>query len=202
MRRVETPQDFGLLRGGVRGVALLPQELGRTQEQPSAHFPTHDVRPLVHEHRQVAVTLHPLGVHRVDDRLRRGADHIRLLELLAAGLSDHRELGREAFHMLLLALDEAHGDQKRKAGILVPSLLEHCIQGVLHGLPDSVAPRPNDHASAHRRVVSERGSQHDFAVPLGEVLLLGRQLLIVGHIRFRVSFTSSNELRARPFAYA
>src|SRR3712207_9095306 len=62
---------LGLVVRGVRGVAFLPEELERTQEQARAHLPPDHVRPLVDEQRQVAVALHPLREHRVDDRLRR-----------------------------------------------------------------------------------------------------------------------------------
>ena len=48
-------------RGGVRGVAFLPEELGGAQEQARAHLPAHHVGPLVDEQRQVAVALHPLA---------------------------------------------------------------------------------------------------------------------------------------------
>ncbi len=53
-------QRLGL--GLVRGVALLPEKFGRAQEQARAHFPAHDVGPLVDEDGQVAVGLHPLRV--------------------------------------------------------------------------------------------------------------------------------------------
>ena len=61
---VDVEHPLGLLhrlrRGRVRRVALLPEELGRAQEQPRAHLPAHDVGPLVDEQRQIAVALHPL----------------------------------------------------------------------------------------------------------------------------------------------
>ena len=58
-----------LLRGLVRGVAFLPEELRGAQEQARAHLPAHDVAPLVDEQRQIAIALHPLRVHVPDDRL-------------------------------------------------------------------------------------------------------------------------------------
>jgi hypothetical protein len=53
----------------VRGVALLPEELGRAQEHPRAQLPADHVRPLVQQHRQVAVRADPLGHVLADDRL-------------------------------------------------------------------------------------------------------------------------------------
>ena len=73
---------LAVLGGGVGGVALLPEELGGAQEGPRHHLPAHDVRPLVDEHRQVAVRLDPLRVHRADDRLAGRPDGEALLELL------------------------------------------------------------------------------------------------------------------------
>ncbi|MEZ5207167.1 MAG: hypothetical protein R2690_09375 [Acidimicrobiales bacterium] len=71
----------GLVGGGVRRVALLPQELARAQEDAGPHLPPHDVRPLVQQQGKVAVGLDPLAHRLADDRLRRRAHDDRLLEL-------------------------------------------------------------------------------------------------------------------------
>ena len=75
------------------GVPLLPQELAGAQQQARAHLPPHDVGPLVEQQRQVAVARRPLGHELADDRLGRRPHHHRLLELLAAGVGDHRPGG-------------------------------------------------------------------------------------------------------------
>ena len=80
----------------------MPEELGGAQEESGPHLPAHHVRPLVQQNRQVPIALHPLRVHRVDDRLGRRPNDVRLFELLAAGLGDHRELRGEALDVLLL----------------------------------------------------------------------------------------------------
>ena len=90
--------------GGVRGVALLPEELAGAQEEAGPQLPAHDVGPLVQQQRQVAVALDPLGHELADDRLAGGPHDDRLLELLAAGDGDHRQLGAEALDVLGLAL--------------------------------------------------------------------------------------------------
>ncbi len=72
---------LGLLLRGVGGVAFLPEELGRAQEQPRAHLPADDVAPLVDEQRQVAVALDPVLVGVPDDRLGRRPDDQLLFEL-------------------------------------------------------------------------------------------------------------------------
>ena len=104
--------------GGVRGVALLPEELAGAQEHTRAQLPAHDVGPLVQQQGQVAVALHPLGHELADDRLARGAHDDRLVELLAAGDGDHRQLGAEALDVLGLATQVALGDEQREVGVL------------------------------------------------------------------------------------
>lgn len=109
--------------GGVSCMAFLPQELGRSQEEPWAKFPAHHVCPLVDEQRQVTVALGPFGEERVYDRLARGAHDDRLLELLAAPVRHHCQLGAEAFDVLRLAAEIAFGDQEREVGVLGPAAL-------------------------------------------------------------------------------
>ena len=116
----------------MRCVAFLPKELGRAEEETGTHLPAHDVRPLVHQDGQVAVALDPFGIHVIDDRLGGRPDHIRLFELLAACLSHHRKFRSKPLNMLLLALNEAHWDQKREVCVLMSSLLEHVVQSTLH----------------------------------------------------------------------
>jgi hypothetical protein len=98
--------ELGLLVGGVGGVALLPQELGGPQEHAGALLPAHDVGPLVHEQREVAVAVDPAGEEVADDGLAGRADDVGLVELFAAGVGDDRELGREALDVLGLLGDE------------------------------------------------------------------------------------------------
>src|SRR5207249_7649438 len=97
---------------------------------------------------QIAIALHPLREHVVDDRLRRRPKDQGLIELLAAPVRDNGELWREAFHVLGLLLHEALGNEKREVGVSMPGFLEHVIESALHPLPDAVAIRANDHAAA------------------------------------------------------
>ena len=80
---LEHLQRFGhrVVAVGVRRVAFLPEKLGRAQEQPRAHFPAHDVGPLVDQQRQVAIALDPALEGIADDRLRRRPDDQRLFQL-------------------------------------------------------------------------------------------------------------------------
>jgi hypothetical protein len=98
----------------VGGVALLPEELARAQEDPRAQLPAHHVGPLVEQQRQVAVAAHPLGHELADHGLAGGAHHDRLGELLAAAVGDHGQLRREALDVLGLAAQVALGMKSGK----------------------------------------------------------------------------------------
>ena len=82
------------------GVTFLPEELGGAEEETRPQLPAHDVAPLVEQHGQVAVALHPFGEEGVDHRLAGGAHDDRLFELLAPAVGDDRELGAEALDVL------------------------------------------------------------------------------------------------------
>ena len=117
---VEDPLGVGrgVLGGGVGRVALLPEELGGAQEQAGPQLPAHDVGPLVQQQRQVAVALDPLAHVLADDGLAGGPHHEGLLELLAAGVGDHGQLGAEALDVLRLAAEVALGDEQREVDVV------------------------------------------------------------------------------------
>ena len=165
----------GVVLGGVGGVALLPEELGGAQEDPGPQLPAHDVGPLVDEQGQVAVALHPLGEERVDDRLAGGAHDDGLLQLLAAGVGDHGQLGAEALDVLGLLAQVGLGDEEGEVGVLGAGGLDPPVQLGLHALPDGVAVGPDDHRAPDGAVVGQLGLGHHVLVPLGEVLGLRRQ---------------------------
>ena len=167
----------GIGRGGVGGVALLPQELAGPQEEARAHLPAQDVVPLVVEQRQVAVALDPALVAVPDQRLAGGPDGERLLQLLAAAVGDDRDLGREALDVIGLALEQAHRDQQRKVDVLVAGRLDPVVERALRVLPDGVAMGLDDHRALGRAVLGHLGALHDLDVPAGEVVLLRGQLV-------------------------
>ena len=162
----------GLVGGLVRRVPLLPQELGRPQEQPGAHLPPHDVAPLVVEQRQVPVALDPPRVGVPDDGLGGRPDHERLLEVLAAGVRHHGHLRREPFDVLLLPLQQVRRDEHGEVQVLVAGGLDPVVDGALDGLPDPEPVRLDHHRAAGQRVLGQPGLLHDLLVPAGEVLLL------------------------------
>jgi hypothetical protein len=154
------------LGGRVEGVALLPEELGGAQERTRHLLPAQDVAPLVEQHRQVAPRLDPLRVHRADHGLGRRADRERLFELFTAADGHPGALGREAFDVLLLALEEALRNEEREVGVLVPERLDAAIGLGLKQLPDRVTVGADHHAALDRAVVGKLGLEDDVEVPL------------------------------------
>ena len=169
-------------RGGVRGVAFLPEELAGAQEHPGPHLPPEHVGPLVQQQRQVPVRADPLGHHLADDRFRRRPDDQWLLQLLAARVGDREELGRESLDVLGLALHVALRDEQREVGVLVPGGLDPAVQVRLQQLPDPVPVRPDHHAAADRSPVHQLGAEDHVVVPGREVLALrGYAALVTCH---------------------
>ena len=91
-------------------------------------------------------------------------------KFFAAADGDHRQFGREAFHVVLLFFDEALGNQQRKRHVLVAGGLEALIQCRLNVFPQRPPIGTHDHAAAHRRVVRQLRLQHQLVVPLGKIL--------------------------------
>ena len=189
----------GLLRGRVGGVPLLPEELRRPQEQPRPQFPADDVGPLVDENRQVAVRLHPLRVHRPDNRLARRPHNQRLIEQgggiglqfavrprLQAVMRDDRTFLGEPLHMVRLLLQKTERDEQRKIGVLMPRRLEHPVQHPLHVLPDRPAPRLDHHAPPHRRHLRQIRRLDDLLVPFGIIVGTSGSDCGFGHGKSRV----------------
>ena len=102
-----------------------------------------------------------LGVH--DDALAAGIVH-------QAVVRHHGALLRESGHVLGLAAEEGLGDEEREVGVLVPGLLEHAVENMLHLLPDGVSVGLDDHAAADGGLLGQVGLHHEVVVPLGVVL--------------------------------
>src|SRR5437870_2244293 len=160
----------GLLLGLVRRVPLLPEELRRAKAQSGPQLPPNDVGPLVVEQRQVAVALDPLRIGVPDDRLGGRPDDERLAQLLAAGVRDHREFGREPLDVFLLALQQPERDEQREVQVLMPRLLEPDVESIADGLPQRVAVRLDHHRPADERVLRQVRLPNDLLVPRGEIV--------------------------------
>ncbi len=172
----------GLGLGGVGRVALLPKKLGRAEEHAGPHLPTDDVGPLVNEDRQIAVRLHPFGVHGADDGFARRPDDQRLFQRcggpqlsvgtgLQAVVRDDGTLFGKPLDVLGLFFQKAHGNEERKIGVFVPRLFEPAVEAVLHVLPDAPAPGPDHHATANGGKIGQVGRLDHLLVPLGIVFL-------------------------------
>ncbi len=132
---------------GVRGVSFLPEEFRGSQKHARAQLPSHDVGPLVQQHRQIAPALDPLAEEVADDGLRGRTDDVRLLQLLSAGDGDYRQLRREALHVLGFFVQKTLRDEQRKVNVLMAGGLEAVVKLALQKLPDSVAVGLDDHAA-------------------------------------------------------
>ena len=197
-------------------MALLPQELGRTQEQARTHLPAHDVGPLVAEDRQVAVGLNPVLIGVPDDRLRRRAHDQLLLQfgvgidhdalplgiVLQTVMRHHGALLGKSLDVVGLLREEGFGDEKREIGVLVSRILEHLVQRGLHLLPDGVAVGFDDHTSADGGVLRKSRLHDQVVIPLRVVLVGLREVLqFLCHIVSVFTFISdckySKKIKAR-----
>lgn len=190
---VEHAEGFfaGLLGGFVGGVAFLPEELGGAEEEAGAHFPAHDVAPLVDQDGEVAVALDPLGVHVADDGFGGGADDEGFFEGTAGaeaftggvffelGVGDDGALHGEAFDVLGFLGEEGLGNEEGEVGVDVAGVFEAAVEVALDAFPDGEAIGLDDHATADGGVVGELGGFDDVEVPLGVVC--GAGFDVFGH---------------------
>ena len=136
-------------------VGLLPQELGRSQEQPRSQLPADNVVPQVHQQRQVTVRLDPV-LHAVrDDGLAGGSDRQPVVEILAARSRDPGHLGIEALDVLGFLLEQRARHEQWEIDVAVAGRLDVAVELVAHRFPDRVAVGPDDHAAANGRVVGQ-----------------------------------------------
>ncbi len=132
---------------GVRGVALLPEELGGAQKHARAQLPADDVGPLIHQDRQVAIALDPLGEEVPDNGFRSRPDDVRLFQFLAARDGYYRQFGRKTLDVFGFLLQKALRDQQRKIDILMAGGLEAIVQLALQHFPDGIAVGLDHHAA-------------------------------------------------------
>jgi hypothetical protein len=175
-----------LVGGGMRGVALLPEELAGAQEHARAHFPADDVGPLVDQHRQVAPRLDPARERGANDHFGGRADDQRLFELglgvgdqaavsvgLEAVVRDDGHFLGEPVDVLGLLLEVRERDEEREIAVFVAGRLDPVVEQALDPLPDAIAPGADDHAAADAGFLGEVGLGDDGLVPGGEIRLAG-----------------------------
>ena len=167
----------------MRGMPFLPQEFAGAQEHAGAHFPAHDIGPLVGQQWQVTPALHPARHRIADNRLGGRTDYQRLFELrfgigdqpaFTVGdqpvMGDHRHFLGEAFDMLRLTLEIRQRDEDREIAIVMPRILDPLIEQALDAFPDAIAPRLDHHAAAHTRFLGEICCGDDFLIPLRKIV--------------------------------
>src|SRR5947209_19364585 len=101
----------------MRRVPLLPQELGRAQEEAGALFPAHHVGPLVDQHWEIAPRLDPARVEVAEDRLAGRSYGEALGQLFAAGVGHPGDFGCEALDVLRLTAQEALRHEQREVRV-------------------------------------------------------------------------------------
>src|ERR1035438_5268871 len=123
----------------------------------------------------------PVGIHGADDRLAGGTHCEALLEILAAPAGHPRDLRVEALDVVRLLLQVRLRDEEREVHVLVAGALDHVVERPLDVLPQRIAVRTDDHATAYWRVVGKLGTTDHVRVPAVEILALRRDPLFVGH---------------------
>ena len=171
---------FGFLARGMGSMALLPQEFSRTEEHPRAHFPTHDIGPLVDKQRKIAIRVDPvlisipyysLGCRTYykfffESGLRIDNNSISIRIIFQTVMRYDSTFFRETFDMLGLTAEKRLRYKQREICILVTCLLEHIVKLTLHFFPYSVAIRLDNHTSAHGRLFREISLDYEFVIPL------------------------------------
>ena len=111
-----------------------------------------------------------VGPH--DERLGQlaGGHQFAVLALQAMMRHDGAFFG-EAFDVRGLLLQIAQRDEEREVRVAVTGCLEHPVEDGLHSLPESVAPRLDDHAASHFGILGEIGRPNDLLIPFGKILV-------------------------------
>mmetsp|Transcript_20005 Transcript_20005/g.41065 ORF Transcript_20005/g.41065 Transcript_20005/m.41065 type:complete len:285 (-) Transcript_20005:676-1530(-) len=186
--RVLVEHGFGVVKGtfggGVGGVAFLPKEFGGAEERTGAHFPSHDVGPLVYFEGEITVTNNPLLKHIPNHSLRSRPDNQRILQFrLRIGnqtflptwirrqtmMSDHSTLLSKSIHMFCLLRQKTLRNQKGEIGIVSSMVFNSGIEVVSDLVPDGHSPRFDDHASSDGRNLGKVADTDDVIVPFGVV---------------------------------
>ena len=160
----------------VHGVALLPKELGGTQEGTGGLFPTHDVAPLVIQLGQVTVGLNDGAIVLAEQRFGGRTDCQTLGQLVLTANGDPSALGCKALNVILFLLKQGLGDQHGHVHVLVTRSLKSCVQILLDIFPDRIAVGTDDHAAVHTGIIHQLSLLDNVGVPLTEVNVHGCDL--------------------------
>ena len=127
---------------GMGGMSFLPKKLSGTEEEASAHLPTHNICPLVNEQGKVTVGLYPVLIGVPNNGLTGGANNELFLQFclwiyhkfsflvrvcLEAIVRYYSTLFGKAFGIFFLRLEITFRDENRKISVLVSCILEHFV---------------------------------------------------------------------------
>ena len=80
----------------------------------------------------------------------------------------------ETFNVFCFLCEITQRNKKRKVSIAVSGGAKHCIEAVLHVFPNAIAPRANDHATAHIAWFGQFGGAHDLLIPFWKIFFTPR----------------------------
>ena len=103
-------------------------------------------------------------------------------------MGNHGHFFCEAFDMLGFFLEIAQRDEQRKITIVVTGFLETAVEIALHQLPCAIAPRLDDHTTAHAGHLGHIGGAHDLLIPLGVIFSPRGTDGVSGGLCFRAGF--------------
>ena len=155
------------------GMAFLPQELSGTEEGTGRLLPADNGAPLVVNLRKITIRMNVIFIEITEQGLRGWAHAETLLEIFQSALCHPGYLGSKAFHMILLLLKQALGNEHRKINVLHASLFETAVQLIADVLPDGITSRFDDHAAFYAGVIDQFCFSYHIRIPLGEIFFHG-----------------------------
>lgn len=129
----------------MRGVTLLPKELSGPNEWSWVlELPSHDVGPLIQQHRQVTVGMDPLREGRVHDGLRGWSDCDGLGKVGLSRLGHPSDLRRKSFDVASLFIECVLRHKHGEVAVLDAEFLDAGIKELSDLLPNVESRRPQN----------------------------------------------------------
>ena len=137
----------------MQSVTFLPQEFGSTKEGTGSLFPTDDVCPLIDKHGQIAIGLHPFGIHFADYGFARGTNDQFFGQFHVADMRDQSHFGSKAFDVVGFFDEVTVRYEHGEVCVFVTGRFEAIVQFALNVFPHGVTVRTDDHGTFNRTVV-------------------------------------------------
>ena len=90
-------------------------------------------------------------------------------------MRNHGTFFGEAFDVLSFPGEITQRNEQRKIGVAMTRGANQRVELTLHVFPDPVAPRTNDHATAHVRRLGQFGGANHLLVPFGKIFVASRR---------------------------